>query len=52
MEELRREMDFGWDEILRVMAFLREYALVIVDERRGRVKIRRAFQKFLTQAIP
>ncbi|MEM2995162.1 MAG: hypothetical protein QXI91_04000 [Candidatus Bathyarchaeia archaeon] len=52
MEELRRRMDFGWDEILRVIAFLREYDLVIMDERRGKVKLRRTFQKFLMQTIP
>jgi hypothetical protein len=49
---MRQEIKLREDKIQLVIAFLREYDLIMVDERGEKVKLRKVVQRFLTKTTP
>jgi DNA-binding IclR family transcriptional regulator len=48
VEELQKGLELDEDEVREVTEFLNKYDLAKVDEKNGKVKIDRNFQKLLT----
>jgi vacuolar-type H+-ATPase subunit I/STV1 len=49
---VQQETRLRGDKIQQVIAFLSEYDLIMVDERKEKVKLRKVVQQFLTKTTP
>lgn len=51
IEELQQTLGLNEHKVKEVTTFLNEYAFVQIDEKHGKVKINRDFQKLLAQTV-
>lgn len=52
LKEIQQEIKLMEYQIQQIITFLKEYDLIIVDERENKVKIKKFVQRFLTQTTP